>query len=170
MRLIGRLASDKITKLGRQLDLTRITQLVENAPSAVMYTDLDLKIRYMNPASVKLLRRIEPYLPVKVDDMIGQTIDIFQDAPGHQRRPPADPRKACPTRPRFRVGPEHMEASGQPRSRMESGNYLGPMLTWDLVTERLEATAREAELAADTRAINQLLLAVGRAETISGGN
>ena len=44
------------------------------------------------------------------------------------------------------------------------------MLTWDIVTEKLETEAREAEMAADTAAVNQLLLALGRATTERRGD
>jgi len=164
LRLIGRLASDKISKLSKQLDLTRITQMVENAPSAMMFTDRDLKIRFMNPSSVKLLRRIESYLPVKADAMIGQSIDIFHRNPEHQRRLLADPRN-LPHTATIRVGPEHMSLLVSAIVDRD-GSYLGPMLTWDLVTDKVEAAAREEELATDTRAINQLLLALGRASSV----
>jgi len=45
------------------------------------------------------------------------------------------------------------------------GRYVGPMLTWEIVTEKVEAEAREAEQAANVGAVNQVLLALGRAET-----
>jgi methyl-accepting chemotaxis protein len=39
------------------------------------------------------------------------------------------------------------------------------MITWEVVTEKLEAQRREAETGADIRAVNQLLLALGRSRT-----
>ena len=51
LRTIGRLASDKFSKLARQGELTRIKQMIENAPVNIMYADRDLKLLYMNPAS-----------------------------------------------------------------------------------------------------------------------
>ena len=60
LRTIGRLASDKISKLGKQDELTRIKQMVENAPVNMMYADLDLKIQYMNPQAGQTLKRLEP--------------------------------------------------------------------------------------------------------------
>jgi methyl-accepting chemotaxis protein len=161
LRLIGRLASDKISKLGKQLELTRITQMVENAPSAMIFTDRDLRVRYLNPASVALLRRIEQYLPVKADAMVGQSIDIFHREPERQRRLLSDPRN-LPHHALIRIGPESLELMVS-AIMDRGGNYLGPMLTWDVVTEKVEAEAREKELTADTRAINRLLLALGRA-------
>ena len=37
------------------------------------------------------------------------------------------------------------------------------MITWEVVTDKVEAEKREAETAADVRAVNQLLLALGAA-------
>ena len=50
LRTIGQLASDKISKLGKQVDLTRIKQMVENAPVNLMYADLDLQDPVHEPA------------------------------------------------------------------------------------------------------------------------
>ena len=48
LRMIGLLASDKVSQLGKQGDLNRIKQMVENAPINLLYADLDLRIQYMN--------------------------------------------------------------------------------------------------------------------------
>ncbi len=40
------------------------------------------------------------------------------------------------------------------------------MITWEVVTDKVETEKREAETAADIRAVNQLLLAIGRSRTI----
>ncbi|MGC8642981.1 MAG: GAF domain-containing protein, partial [Isosphaeraceae bacterium] len=77
LRTIARLASDKVSTLDKQVELTRITQMVENAPVNMMCTDLDLKIQYMNPHAVKTLKRLEAHLPMKVEHMLGQSIDMF---------------------------------------------------------------------------------------------
>ena len=163
LRAISRLASDKITKLAEQLDMIRQARMLENAPTSMMFADRDLNIRYMNPATLKLLKRIEAYLPCKAEEMMGRSIDIFHRDPSHQRRLLADP-KNLPHRALIRVGPEQADLLVS-AIMDKSGNYLGPMLTWDIVTEKLQAEAREAEMAADTGAINQLLQAIGRAST-----
>ena len=63
------------------------------------------------------------------------------------------------------VGPELFELSVS--AMLDSnGKYIGPMITWEVVTEKVEAEKREAETAADVRAVNQLLLALGRSRTI----
>jgi methyl-accepting chemotaxis protein len=48
----------------------------------------------------------------------------------------------------------------------QGGRYIGPMITWEVVTEQLEAKAREEELVANTSAVNQLLLSLSRARTV----
>jgi methyl-accepting chemotaxis protein len=142
----------------------RIRRMIENAPTSMMYADRDLKIRYMNPAVVNLLKRLEPYLPCKVDEMLGQPIDIFHKAPEHQRRILADPRN-LPRKARIHVGPEIADLDVSAITD-DKGEYLGPMVTWDLVTEQVQAEQYAREAAADTTAVNGVLVALSRARTM----
>ena len=148
---------------GLKVEQTRIQRMIENAPTSMMYADRDLNVRYMNPASFKLLKRVEQYLPVKVEDMIGQSIGIFHKRPEHQRRLLADP-KNLPIHTLINIGPEVADLNVSAIVDGE-GNYLGPMLTWEIVTEKLETERREREMAADTAAVNNLLMEMGRAKT-----
>ena len=163
LRAIARLVSDKITGLAEQIEMVRQARMLENAPTSMMFADRDLNIRYMNPATIKLLKRIEAYLPCKAEELMGRSIDMFHRDPSHQRRLLSDP-KNLPHRALINVGPEQADLLVSAITD-KSGRYLGPMLTWDIVTEKIKAEAREAEMAADTAAINQLLLAIGRAST-----
>lgn len=101
------MAGDKASQLAKQDDLFRINRMIEDAPFSMMYTDLDLKIQYMNPNSTKMMKRLEPYLPIKVEQMIGQSIDVFHKKPEHQRKLLADPRN-LPHKAMIRIGPEHV--------------------------------------------------------------
>ncbi len=164
LRTISQLASDKVSKLAKQSDLNRIKQMVENAPVNLLYAGLDLKIQYMNRKAAETLKRLEAHLPIKVSQMIGQPIDVFHKAPEHQRRILADPRN-LPRTAMINVGPELFELAV---SAMLDNNskYIGPMITWEVVTEKVAAEKREAETAADIRAVNQLLLALGRSRAV----
>jgi methyl-accepting chemotaxis protein len=164
LRTLAQLASDKITKLGKQDELTRIFQMVQNATVNMMCADLDLKIQYMNPRARQTLERLQEHLPMKVDQMIGESIDMFHKAPEHQRRLLSDPRN-LPRKAEIRVGPEYFELLVSAMVDA-NGRYIGPMVTWEVVTERLAAKAREEELVANTVAVNQLLLALGRARSV----
>lgn len=62
--------------------MAQMVSMVENSPSNIIYADLEFNIQYVNPASVKTLKTIEQYLPVRVDQLMGQSIDIFhKDVP-----------------------------------------------------------------------------------------
>ncbi len=164
LRIIGRTASNKLSALARMGDLDRIKQMVDNAPINLMYADLDLKIQYMNPKAEQTLKRLEAHLPVKVSQMIGQTIDVFHKAPEYQRRLLADPRN-LPRVATINVGPELFELSVSGMTDAH-GKFIGPMITWEVVTEKVELAKREAETAADIRAVNQLLLSLGRSRSV----
>jgi len=163
LRLLARLASDKMTNLGKQQELARVFRMIENAPLNVMYTDRELRIQYMNPASQRTLKRLEAYLPIKADQMLGQSIDLFHKHPEHQRRLLADP-KNLPHQTVIRLGPEYLDLLVT-AILDEDGQYLGPMLTWEVITQKHEAEARAAESAENTNAVNQVLLALGRAQS-----
>src|SRR5262249_47028176 len=165
LRVIGRLASDKFSKLARQTELNRIRQMIENAPVNVMYADRDLKLQYMNATAIKTFKRLEHLLPVKVEQMIGQSLDIFHKNPEHQRRLLADPRN-LPYSATIRLGPEILELSAAAMID-QNGEYLGPMVSWEYATDKHQAKERETELVADTTAVNRLLIALGRAKSVS---
>lgn len=122
-------------------DGARVNSMMENAPVAIMACDLDLNITYMNPATRTTLRKIEQHLPVKVDQMMGMSIDIFHKHPEHQRKLLADPRN-LPHRAKIRVAEETMDLT---ISAMldDKSQYIGPMLTWELITEKLRAEEAE---------------------------
>lgn len=160
LRSLGQTAADKIGQLGKQVEMARITRMIENAPINMMYTDLDLKIQYMNPASEKMMKRLEQYLPVKADQMIGQSIDIFHKHPERQRRMLADP-KNLPHQATIMVGPESVNLLVS-AILDHRGTYLGPMLTWEIVTERVEAQKRSEEQTTNISAVNQVLTTLGR--------
>jgi len=164
LRVLGRLASDKFSKLARQGDLNRIKQMIENAPVNVMYADRDLKLQYMNATSIRTFKRLEHLMPVKAEQMIGQSLDIFHKNPEHQRRLLADPRN-LPHSATIRLGPEILELTATAMID-QNGEYLGPMVTWEYATDKYQAKERETELAADTSAVNRLLIAFGRAKTV----
>ncbi|WP_240911531.1 methyl-accepting chemotaxis protein [Paludisphaera soli] len=165
VRAVGGIASDKIAKLGKQSELTRMRQLVENAPVNMMFADAELKIQYMNPCARKTLEKLEAHLPVRVDQMIGESIDVFHKDPSHQRRILADSGQLPRTRI-INVGPELFELLVTPM-KDEQGRYLFPMITWEVVTEKVRSREREAELQADASAMVRLLTALGGATTVA---
>jgi methyl-accepting chemotaxis protein len=118
-------------------DSFELSQMIEDMPINVMKCDLaDFKINYMNKSTRTTLKTLEHLLPVKVDNMIGQTIDIFHKHPEHQRGLLRDP-KNLPHRASIKVGDERLSLLVSPIVN-KSGQYIGPMLTWSVVTEQLQ--------------------------------
>ncbi len=131
------------------------TQMVDNAPINIMYCDADMTIRYMNETSRNTLSRLEQYLPVKVDRMVGNSIDVFHKNPSHQRRLLGDP-KNLPHRAQISVGPETLSLLVTARSDA-NGRYVGPMLTWEVITERLALEKTAKDLAEREKAASEEL-------------
>ncbi len=136
--------SQAVEKSKADAEMARVNSMMENAPINVMCTDQDLKLQYMNPASYKTLKALEQYLPVKVNNMIGQSIDIFHKNPDLQHKILSNP-KNLPHKAQIQLGSEILDLLVSPIYD-DKQNYLGPMVTWEVITERLatEKTAREA--------------------------
>jgi methyl-accepting chemotaxis protein len=123
--------------------------MLENAPFNVMFADRDLTLTYMNPASLKTLKRLEHVLPVKADAVVGQSLDIFHKAPEHQRKMLADP-KNLPHRANIKVADETLDLLVSPIFD-HAGDYIGAMASWDLITEKLAAEERERTMTAQLK-------------------
>ncbi|HWJ67793.1 MAG TPA: methyl-accepting chemotaxis protein [Nocardioides sp.] len=135
--------------------------MMENSPTNMMFADRELIIRYMNPASLETLRRLEEHLPVKADDIVGSSLDIFHKRPSYQREILAD-QANLPRRANIRVGPEVLDLLVSP-IRDAEGAYVGAMATWEVITERLRAERERAEAEADTSAVNKVLASLAGA-------
>ena len=130
-------------KLRLELEAARVQSMMDQSPVNTMYADLDLNIQYMNKASSDTLKTLQQHLPVRVEQMIGQNIDIFHKDPSYQRGILADP-KNLPRQANIMVGPETLDLLVSP-IRDGKGQYLGAMVTWEVITERLATEQREKE-------------------------
>lgn len=128
-------ATDITTKKKAEQEMARVQSMMENIPVNVMMANLDLEITYVNPASRKQLSQLQQFLPVKVENLIGQNIDIFHKNPAYQRGVLGDPSN-LPTKAIIQVGTEKLDLLVSP-VRDADGNYIGPMVTWEVITEKL---------------------------------
>jgi methyl-accepting chemotaxis protein len=127
-------------------------QLVDNAPVNVMFADLDLTIRYANNATLENLRPLQALLPVPVDQLVGTNIDLFHKDPSVQRRILGDPAN-LPHFAQIHLGDFVLDLLASALFD-EEGNYIGAMVTWSNVTEKLaleKKTKDQAEAAEKTR-------------------
>ena len=147
-----------------ELEVARVTSMMENSPTNMMFADRDFVITYMNPASLETLTRLEQHLPVKAADVVGSSLDIFHKTPAYQRGILVDDAN-LPRRANIHVGPEVLDLLVS-AIRDESGAYIGAMATWEVITDRLEAERQVTEATADTAAVNNVLAALGAADTV----
>jgi len=118
-------------------DAFRLGQMVEEMSTAVMTAELpDFKINYINKESRSTLKQLESLLPVKVDDIVGSSFDIFHKNPTHQRQLLSDPNN-LPHHAVIELGEEKLDLRVS-AVRDKAGSYIGPMLTWSVVTDSID--------------------------------
>lgn len=117
----------------------QLSSMLESIPINVLLADRDLKLVFMNPASRKTLKQLEHLLPRPVDQLVGQSIDIFHKAPEHQRRMLADHRN-LPHQAKIKLGSETLDLLVSPIFN-GNGDYTGPMVTWSVITDRVNLAA-----------------------------
>lgn len=116
----------------------RLMTMLDNMPINIMTCDpKEFKIDYVNQTSVNTLRPLEQYLPIKIDDLLGACIDVFHKSPAHQRGILADP-KNLPHVGTIKVGPESLRL--EVSAIMDGSEYLGPMVSWSVVSDRVKLT------------------------------
>ena len=131
---------DIITEKVRLEDeATRIKNMMENAPVNVLMANRDFELVYMNPSSFRTLKTLEHLLPKPVAQLVGEKIDIFHKDPEVQRRI-VGTASNLPHRAQINVGPETLDLLVSPILDAK-GEYVGPMVTWEVVTEKLKLEA-----------------------------
>ena len=136
---VVKFASDVTEMVKQRIAITRYASIIDNSPINTMIADRDLKIEYMNLASKSTLKKLERLLPVPVEKMIGQNIDIFHRNPSYQRNLLSDA-KNLPRQRIIDVGEEKLDLLVSPILDTNN-NYLGSMVTWSVVTEKLKLEA-----------------------------
>jgi methyl-accepting chemotaxis protein len=125
----------------------RYHQMVETTSVRLILADRDFNVVYMNPASVEALRRLQHLLPCPVEQIVGRSIDIFHRNPEHPRRILSNPAN-LPHRALIKLGDEVLDLCAS-AIRDEHGGYMGPLVTWEVVTEKVRAEERERAMQAD---------------------
>ncbi len=137
-RTNGQLAENAIPDDETNINL--LASLVECASSNIMFADRDLAIRYINPAAMKTFETLRNILPVQPEDMLGVSIDVFHKMPAHQRKLLANPDN-LPHKAEITVGDEMLRLAVS-ATYDDDGNYVGPMVSWDIITEEKQRDAK----------------------------
>jgi methyl-accepting chemotaxis protein len=142
---IGRMYSSLSDLRDAVVKAFSLGQMVEFMPNGVIQCDpKSFEITYLNKFSKDTLKSIEQHLPIKADQMLGQCIDIFHKNPAHQRSLLADP-KNLPHKAMISVGPEKLDLLVTAITD-KNGGYVGPMLTWNVVTDQINLATSVKEV------------------------
>lgn len=137
-------------------DTQVVFEMIDHLPTNVMYCGKDLVIKYINPRSAETLTKIAKLLPVPVENVIGSKIDVFHKDPKHQQRILSDHRN-LPITSKIRIGDETLELNVS--AVMDKGEYIGCMVSWDIITGKIAADNKNAQYASmlDSMPINVML-------------
>ncbi|WP_370038512.1 methyl-accepting chemotaxis protein [Nocardioides sp.] len=154
---VGAMATwDLVTEqLALEQQVARVTSMMENSPTNMMFADRDFTITYMNPASLETLRGLQEHLPVPVDKIVGTSLDVFHKSPDYQRGILSDEAQ-LPRRANISVGPETLDLLVS-AIRDKDGEYIGAMATWEVITSKLKAEVERNDAMADANAFNKTL-------------
>ncbi len=138
---IGTIAQSMSALKARVSQAFRLEQMVQGMPTPVMSVDVhdNLRVNFSNAASGRLLKRVEADIAIKADNIIGQSIDIFQQNPEQQRRLLADPAN-LPHRARMKLGAETIDLQISAVYDYK-GEYQAAMLVWEIVTQKTRLTS-----------------------------
>lgn len=110
--------------------------MINKMPINVMMADKEtFDITYVNQTSLETLKPLEHLLPVRVDELQGTSIDVFHKNPSHQRNILSDPSN-LPFNTKISLGEETLDLKVSPITD-DKGDYVGPMLTWSVATEKV---------------------------------
>ncbi|MBI4083523.1 MAG: nitrate- and nitrite sensing domain-containing protein [Candidatus Lambdaproteobacteria bacterium] len=126
-------------------EVVRIANMVESANMNIMMADKDeLKLIYMNKASKDMFTKLQQHLPIPMERMLGQSIDMFHKNPAKQRSILANPNN-LPYEADIQLGPEWLHLNVV-AIRDKQGDYLGPMVSWTLITQQKANAERDEQV------------------------
>lgn len=134
---VVKFASDITDSVNKRNEALMFKTMLENSPSNLLLADKDLNITYANPSTVKNLQPLAHLLPVPIEKIVGTNVDIFHKDPSYQRRILSDPRN-LPHQANIKLGDRTLELLVNATYDTE-GEYVGPMVTWLDITEKLTA-------------------------------
>lgn len=115
----------------------KIRSMMENMAASVTFADKNNIITYANASALELLRKVEKHLPVKVNQIVGSSIDIFHKNPRHQQALIAESRN-FPFEGQIRIADEYFLLRAS-RITDPEGNFAGTLVSWDCVTAKVTA-------------------------------
>jgi len=146
-----------------EVELGRVLSMIESCPTCIICGDPDLTMQYVNPAGRASLDTLARVLPIPAGQVTGRPMTVFFTAAPEAAGILGDP-KNMPWKTRSIFGSETIDFAVSATFDHQK-HYIGPMLTWEVVTERLtmeragaESRERERREAAELRSKVDLIL------------
>lgn len=124
---------------------------LEAIPCNAMFCDRDLILRFLNRASRQTLAKLQPHLPVPVDEMLGNSIHIFHKSSSRINTLMGHPHGAhhLPHDALIELGPHKLDLHVSPMLD-DRGQYVGAVVLWDIRTQQaVDALQRAQDLQRD---------------------
>jgi len=116
--------------------LARAEAMLDGSHANMIFANNDLVIEYMNPASLKALKKIEHLLPVPADQIVGTCIDRFHADPGRVRGILSN-EHMLPHTGKITLGDQTLELIAV-AIHDQNGDRIGQMATWAIDTEKTQ--------------------------------
>lgn len=131
----------------KEAEVLRLMNVLDLMPINVMLADGEtMNIVYANRTSINTLRLVERHLPCKADEVVGKSIDIFHKNPMHQRKMLGDYKNTLPHRAIITLGDDKLELNIAALNGAD-GHYIGPIVTWGIVTDTVRISQTMQEVA-----------------------
>ncbi len=140
-------SSEEMTQLVSRADM--LETAIDNGQRFFMVVDRDMKVRFMNQASRRLLEKHtatfrERWPSFDVNKIMGSSVDFFHKDPAHQRNLLDDPSK-LPIRHQISIG--HLQFFINVAAIIDSnGEYIGCSMELEDVTTQMDAETQIANL------------------------
>jgi methyl-accepting chemotaxis protein len=139
-------------------EAAKAQNMVNLSPVNTLMSTPEGVMTYMNENSFKTLKTLEEYLPAKVEDLVGNSIDWFHKNPANQRNI-IKSSKNLPHNAIINLGPEKLDLLVSAIYDGE-GEYLGAMVNWSVVTTKMKLVNDLSEASAQLAAASEELLSV----------
>jgi methyl-accepting chemotaxis protein len=117
-------------------------------PRNVMFCDRDLTLRYLNRCSIKTLQSLQEYLPVPVDQIVGNSIHIFHKSPATIDKIMGAKQNhgmhQLPHTASIMVGPAKLDLMVEPMTN-EQGEFIGAVVLWGVSTQMAMEKLRQTQ-------------------------
>lgn len=110
---------------------SKIAGIVENTPSNILFFNKDLTVEYANPASHNTFQRIASY--TSASSLENASVDKLFSSPEFSVEK-LKSANSLPYHCKLSVGPEIVDCQFN-AIKDEKGDFIGPMLSWEIITE-----------------------------------